>query len=147
MLNRAERSHRLTFWEQSPMQDLELVLRGPDAEEALAPLAAALADAGVTLRARPLSTAGTAADKAIDPVAVAAVLVSIPSAVLAVLDVADRIAKRRRAKELVAAARRLHVERRVEVLAVTLEGPVALADMDPDAVLDLIAQDTQVAKS
>jgi hypothetical protein len=129
------------------MQDLELVLRGPDAEEALAPLAAALADAGVTLRARPLSTAGTAADKAIDPVAVAAVLVSIPSAVLAVLDVADRIAKRRRAKELVAAARRLHVERRVEVLAVTLEGPVALADMDPDAVLDLIAQDTQVAKS
>jgi hypothetical protein len=129
------------------MQDLELVLRGPDAEGALAPLAAALADAGVTLRARPLSTAGTAADKAIDPVAVAAVLVSIPSAVLAVLDVADRIAKRRRAKELVAAARRLHVERRVEVLAVTLEGPVALADMDPDAVLDLIAQDTQVAKS
>jgi ABC-type sulfate transport system permease component len=126
---------------------LELILRGPAAEDALESLAMALADARVTLTARPLSKADSATDKTIDPVAVAAVVVSIPIAVLAVLDVMHRIAKRRRAKELVAAAGRLRVERRVEVLAVTPEGSVALADMDPDALLELIAQERQGGKS
>jgi ethanolamine utilization protein EutP (predicted NTPase) len=51
------------------MQDLELIIRGPAAEDALASLTAALADARVTLTARLLSKADLAADKTMDPVA------------------------------------------------------------------------------
>ncbi|MBK1648465.1 hypothetical protein [Rhabdochromatium marinum] len=122
------------------MQDLELILKGPDTEEALAALKAVLADMEATLTSTPVTDGDSLPDKAIDPVAVATLVVSIPGAVLAVRDMAERIAKRRRAKDLIATAGRLRIERRVEILTVTLEGPRALADMDPDAVLDLIEQ-------
>src|SRR4051794_28263125 len=45
--------------------------------------------------------------KAIDPVAVASLVLSIPSAALAVADLADRIRKRRRAADLIDRARQL----------------------------------------
>ena len=45
--------------------------------------------------------------KAIDPVALASLVLSIPSAALAVLDLADRIRKRRRANELIDHAQHL----------------------------------------
>jgi hypothetical protein len=45
--------------------------------------------------------------KAIDPVAVASLVLSVPSAALAVADLADRIRKPRRAAELIDRARQL----------------------------------------
>ncbi|EGV33789.1 hypothetical protein ThidrDRAFT_0478 [Thiorhodococcus drewsii AZ1] len=129
------------------MQDLELILKGPGTEEALAALKAVLADTEATLTSTPVTEGDSLPDKAIDPVAVATLVVTIPSAVLAVRDMAERIVKRRRAKDLIATAGRLRIERRVEILTVTLEGPQALADMDPDLVLDLIEQDREAGSS
>jgi len=120
------------------MGDLELMLNGADAEDAIHDLAAALDDAGVELTARPLDSEAAARLKTVDPVAVTALALSIPAAVLAVLDLADRIAKRRRAKKLIEAAGRIRIERRVEVLTITADRATPLADLDPDTLLDLV---------
>lgn len=123
------------------MRDLELMLNSADAEGAARDLAAALDDADLALTARPLDADATARHKAVDPVAIAALALSIPATVLAVLGLADRIAKRRRAKKLIEAAGRIRIERRVEVLTITAEGNRALADLDPDALLELVEKD------
>ena len=120
------------------MKDLELIIDGGEAEAAARDLAVALDDPDLKLAARPLDAEAAARPKAVDPVAVAALVVSIPSAVLAVLDLADRIKKRRRAKALIKTAGRIRIERRVEVLTVTADGPRPLADLDPDALLSLV---------
>jgi len=123
------------------MRDLELILNGAEAEGAAADLTAALADANPRLTPRRLETAAAGQHKTVDPVAVAALVLSIPSALLAVLDVADRIAKRRRATTLIETAARIRLERRVEVLTITADGARPLADLDPDALLDLVRRD------
>lgn len=120
------------------MRDLELMLNGADAEGAARDLAAALDDADLELTPRSLDAEATARHKAIDPVAVAALVVSIQAAVLAALDLADRIAKRRRAKTLIETAGRIRIERRVEILTITADGAKPLADLDPDALLELV---------
>jgi len=94
------------------MRDLELMLNDADAEAASRDLVAALDDADVELTARPLNAEAAARLKTVDPVAVTALALSIPAAVLAVLDLADRIAKRRRAKKLIEAAGRIRIEGR-----------------------------------
>ena len=125
------------------MPELKLVLAGGEADAAADALEAALAGdggapAGVT---RSVPAALPAAErKVVDPVALASLVLSIPGAVLAVMDLADRIRKRRRATALVEAATRLRVERRVETYAVTLEGPKPLADMTADALLELVGK-------
>jgi hypothetical protein len=75
--------------------------------------------------------------KAIDPISLAALVVSIPPAALAVWDLADRIKKRKRAQKLIEEAGHLRIERKVETYVVTLEGPKPLIDMTADQVLDL----------
>jgi hypothetical protein len=120
------------------MRDLELILNGTDAEGAARDLAASLADTALERVPRPLDTDATAGEKSIDPVAVAALVLSIPAAALAALDVADRIAKRRRARTLIETAGRIRIERRVEVLTLTADGPRPLADLDTDALLELV---------
>ena len=123
------------------MRDLELMLNGADAEGAARDLAAALDDASLALAARPLKADAAGRHKAIDPVSVAALILSIPAAVLTALDLADRIAKRRRAKTLIETAVRIRIERRVEVLTITSDGARPLADLDPDTLLDLVEED------
>jgi hypothetical protein len=109
--------------------------RPVDAAGAAGDLAAALDVADLQLIPQPLEAA--ARHKAVDPVSVAALVLSIPAAVLAALDVADRIAKRRQAKKLIETAGRIRVERRVEVLIITADGAKPLADLEPDTLLDL----------
>jgi hypothetical protein len=72
--------------------------------------------------------------KIIDPVSLATLIISIPSAALAALDLADRITKRRRAAELIDHARQ-HVTLSLTIPARTIE----LSTLDPDQLLDLIA--------
>ncbi|MDQ2883672.1 MAG: hypothetical protein M3Y48_21575 [Actinomycetota bacterium] len=94
----------------------------------------------------PASTPDAAAaagndDKVIDPVSLAALVLSIPSAALAVLDLADRIHKRRRAKELIDHAQQLAAQH-VTVCLISHSRPVELTTLAPDQLLDLLADET-----
>jgi hypothetical protein len=79
-------------------------------------------------------------DKAIDPVSITALVLSIPSAALAVLDLADRIQKRRRAKELIDHARQLAAQQ-VTVSLMSQSHPRELATLAPDQLLDLLTNE------
>ena len=78
--------------------------------------------------------------KAIDPVSVASLVLSLPSAALAVLDLADRIRKRRRADELIDHARQL-AARQVSIYLITQGRAVELSTLTPDQLLDLQADE------
>jgi hypothetical protein len=73
-------------------------------------------------------------------VALASLVVSLPSAALAVADLADRIRKRRRAKELIDHAQHLATQQ-VTVHLVSGSRTVELRTLDPDQLLDLQAND------
>ncbi len=95
------------------------------------------------LAARVAATAPEAAEatdrKATDPVAVAALILSIPSALLAARDLAERIELRKKITKLIDLARRLRRERQA---VAWLETPSGLRDLDamsPDEVLELAA--------
>ncbi|MEU6367423.1 hypothetical protein ABZ876_17220 [Streptomyces sp. NPDC046931] len=91
----------------------------------------------------PAPTAKPANDpdtKGVDPVAVASLVVSIPSAMLAVADIADRIHKRRRAGELIERAQQLQAQQ-TAVRLVREDRSVDLATLTPDQLLDLIADE------
>ncbi|MFE7077212.1 hypothetical protein ACFU96_44720 [Streptomyces sp. NPDC057620] len=78
--------------------------------------------------------------RGVDPVAVTSLLVSIPSAMLAVADIADRIHKRRRASELIARAQQLAAQQAAARL-VREDRSIDLATLTPDQLLDLIADE------
>jgi hypothetical protein len=75
-------------------------------------------------------------EKSVDPVALAALIVSIPSAALAVTDLADRIRKRRRAQDLIDKIRQ-DVDKSTTVKLITDDGPRDLSELKPDQLLDL----------
>jgi len=78
--------------------------------------------------------------KVIDPVALATLAVSIPSAALAVLDLADRIRKRRRAGELIDHAQHL-AGQQVTIYLIAPDRTVELRTLTPDQLLDLLSGD------
>ena len=86
-------------------------------------------------------------DKVIDPVSVTALALSIPPAALAVTDLADRIRKRRRARELLDEAEQLAdhgvkacmLTRSTEVRAIELRG------LTPDQLLEFLAGEETTA--
>jgi hypothetical protein len=80
-------------------------------------------------------------DKVIDPVSITALVVSIPSAALAVLNLADRIHKRRRAKELIDHAQQLATQQ-VTLCLMSQSHPVELTTLAPDQLLDLLTDET-----
>jgi hypothetical protein len=73
-------------------------------------------------------------------VAVASLVLSLPSAALAVADLAGRIRKRRRAAELIGQARQL-AGRQVTVYLMSPGSAVELSTLTPDQLLDLAGQD------
>jgi hypothetical protein len=79
-------------------------------------------------------------DKVIDPVSVAALVLSIPSAALAVLDLADRIHKRRRAQELIDHAQQLAAQQ-VIVCLMSPSRTIEVRTLAPDQLLDLADED------
>ena len=84
------------------------------------------------------SATGQQDSKAIDPVSVAAAVLSIPSAALAVVDLADRIRKRRRASELIDHAQQL-ADQHVTVRVISQGYLGELRTMAPDQLLELLA--------
>jgi hypothetical protein len=75
-------------------------------------------------------------NKVIDPVAVASLVLSIPSAALAVADLAERIRKRRQAGELIDQAKQLAAQQ-VTVHLMFPGRTVELRTLTPDQLLDL----------
>lgn len=75
-------------------------------------------------------------DKVVDPVSVAALVLAIPSAVLAVVDIVDRIQKRRRAKQLIDHAKTISETAGVQVILVVNDRRKPLAAVNPDELLD-----------
>jgi hypothetical protein len=103
---------------------------------------------GVEVAEVPVKAAGGArADDhvgKVDLVALAALVSSaalaIPATALAVGDLADRMRKRRRAKELIDRARELG-DQRVSVVLVERTRTVEIRGLDPDQLLELLADD------
>lgn len=101
---------------------------------------------GCQLREIPTDTsdAGDSAresEKSVDPVALAALIVSIPSAALAVTDLADRIHERRRAKTLIDKAKQIS-DGHTTITLTTPDGPRDLSTLNPDQLLDMPQPET-----
>ena len=79
-------------------------------------------------------------DKAVDPVSVAALVLSIPPAALAVSDLADRIHKRHRAKKLIDNAQQLAAQQ-VTVRLISQSRTIELRALTPDQLLELADED------
>lgn len=93
------------------------------------------------------ASAGTSRDdpgKALDPVSLTALVLSIPSTALAVADLADRIRKRRRASELIDHAQQL-ASQHVTLTLITQTRTAELRTLTPDQLLDLIASEEDPA--
>ncbi|GAA2568731.1 hypothetical protein [Pseudonocardia hydrocarbonoxydans] len=115
-----------------------------DVEAARGELAELVAGWGHTLTteppAEPVPTGLPGRDeRVIDPVSLTALIVSLPSATLAVADLVDRIRKRRRAEELIDRARRLAAQR-VSVVVLAQGAPVVISGLGPDQLLELLAE-------
>ncbi|SHM48173.1 hypothetical protein [Actinacidiphila paucisporea] len=114
---------------------------GVDVEAAGKSVAALTAGWGYQPAPTPTAETATGPDtRGVDPVAVTSLVVSIPSAMLAVADIADRILKRRRAGELIERARQLNAQQ-ATVRLVREDRSVDLAALTPDQLLDLIADE------
>lgn len=114
---------------------------GADAEAAAKTVAALTASWGFSPEPAPAAEPAARPDtKGIDPIALTSLIVSIPSAMLAVADIADRIHKRRRASELIERAQQLRAQQAAARL-VREDRSVDLATLTPDQLLDLIADE------
>ena len=124
-------------------RELEIILRGAQADFAADELASAFSaahGAPCSLVRRPATARDMADQKGVDPLAVTALVLSVPSALLAVLDIADRIKKRRTAQSLIEQSERLRIEHGVESWVVTAEGPRALDRLTVDQLLELATE-------
>jgi len=79
-------------------------------------------------------------EKVIDPLSLTALVLSVPSAALAVVDLADRIRQRHWAQKLIDHARQLAAQH-VTTCLVTEHRKIELADLDPDHLLELLADE------
>jgi hypothetical protein len=86
-------------------------------------------------------------DKIIDPVSVAALVLSIPSTALAVLDLADRITKRRRAKELIDHAAQQEAVGQVTICVMSRSRAIELRTLTPDQLLELLTGENSASDS
>lgn len=78
--------------------------------------------------------------RSIDPIALTSLILSLPSTFLAVADLADRIKKRKRAKDLIDHAELLS-QRRVTAIVVTETWTVELRALTPDQLIELAADE------
>lgn len=126
------------------MAELRFVLAGENAAATKAGNeigSALVADTSVSIKQQPVENLCSEDRKVVDPISLATLVVSVPAAVLAVWDIVDRIAKRRKAQAVVDAAKRLQAEQRVQTYVLAPDGtPRSLAMLDADALLDIVAE-------
>jgi hypothetical protein len=119
---------------EAARRDLDALVVGWGYELAVAASAARVTSVDAHARRR-------GGDEVIDPVSVTVLVLSIPSAALAVGDPADRGRVRSRAVELIACANHL-ADQQVTVYLVCEDRPIDLTAADPDQLLDLGADQT-----
>jgi hypothetical protein len=118
-----------------------------DVDTAVNQLTAVTSEWGVKVNVAPAgeSDLPDSARKVIDPVSVAALVISIPAALLAVTDLADRIAKRRRATQLTANPPAADSTARAYII---IDGQLHTLDsIQPDQLLHLANQGTDATAS
>jgi len=122
------------------MPELKFVLAGSQSDLAATALVNALGPEDVEARRQPVTEAPDADRKVIDPISLATLILSIPTAVLAVIDIVDRLKKRRKAQAVIDAAKQAKAEQQVDIYLLTLDQtPQPVADLTPDRLLDLVA--------
>ena len=120
------------------MSELRFEVVGAAVETAAAALRDVLGEAPRRLPPAPPAEDGR---KAVDPLALTAVILALPPAILAVVDLADRIAKRRKAQALIATAHRLHADHQTQTFITAADGTRhPLDQLTPDQLLDIANQ-------
>lgn len=120
------------------MSDLKFHLQGPQSDATAAALEAYFAETfGETARREnlPMPAPGET-QKAADPIAVAALILSIPGALLATVDLAERLQLKQKVERLIALARREWREHGTRIwLQRRNATPLALDEIEPADVL------------
>lgn len=131
------------------MGTVQILVSGDAAEQVAAEIESILTEGTeFTAERRRLADLPEPERKIFDPVtlAVAGLVISVPAAVLAVMQVTERIGKRRRANALAEKARTLRAEKGVEIKIVVTQTR-SLADLDADGILELITHENGAASA
>ena len=122
------------------MPELKFVLAGNQSDIAATAIVHALGPEDAEARRQPVTEAPDAERKVVDLISLATLILSIPTAVLAVIDIVDRLKKRRKAQAVIDAAKQAKAEQQVDIYLLTLDQtPQPVADLTPDRLLDLVA--------
>ncbi len=122
------------------MADLRILIAGQDSDTVATALTTVLADGmeNVTIARQRPSELPEATRRAIDPVSIAALVLSIPGAVLAAIDLTDRLRKRKKAQAVVETARSLQDSHRVVISVIVGDGGLrAIGQLTADELLDI----------
>jgi hypothetical protein len=123
------------------MAELKFVVAGNQSDLAATALVSAFGPEGVEVRRQRTAEVSDAERKVVDPISLAALILSIPSAVLAVIDIADRLKKRRKAQAVIDAAKQAQAEQQADIYLLTVDQTAQpVADLEPDQLLDLVAK-------
>jgi hypothetical protein len=122
------------------MADLQLILSGENVESAAETLKQLLVEGEpgtAVLRIEP-SALPEVTRRVIDPISLGALILAIPSAILAVIDLTDRIRKRQRAQSLIETAKSIKDDSGVSTSIVLVDGSTrALDELTADDLLEL----------
>jgi hypothetical protein len=130
------------------MANLHLIIQGAEADKAAGQLKAVLAESGADATISPISSAELPNEvrRAIDPIALIGVILAIPGAVLAVMDLVDRIRQRKKAQALIDTAERVSNETKVQIDIVLPQGTTRrLAQCTADELLDIAVKQPATA--
>jgi len=123
------------------LAELKLVMAGDNAENAACTLIVALGAGSGAVQQRLVSEAPPEERRVIDLISLATLILTVPPAVLAVMDIVDRIKKRGTAKAAIDAAKAVRAEQLVDVYLLTAGGQHALlSQFAPDDLLDEVAK-------
>ena len=125
------------------MSDLKFHLQGPQSGATAAALETFFAETfgAQARRESPSPPTVSEAEKAADPIAVAALILSIPGALLATVDLAERLQLKQKAERLIALARREWREHGTRIwLRRRNVAPLALDEIEPADVLDAVGK-------
>lgn len=121
------------------MSDLKFHLQGPQSGATAAALETFFAETfdAKARRENPRIPPSGETEKAADPIAVAALILSIPGALLATVDLAERLQLKQKVERLIALARREWREHGTRIwLQRRNAAPLALDEIEPADVLD-----------